>query len=199
MVLPLPANNTMRLMKVLRSRVCVNQMDSPHLPSPGQKMEKWYQHLLGGQNTTVETTHSEQSTNMAHSVMCSTLTFCVCYLAMAATSTLSLSSSTILFTDAPVFNLESYTQKLYPGENVTLECSAEGNPPPEIYWEYAPAANVMVTAGGRRKNIRITGATSTNAGVYLCVAKNKVGRVTRSFTLFMKGVLIVRWHSKILM
>lgn len=104
----------------------------------------------------------------------------------------SLSSSTILFTDAPVFNLESYTQVVYRGENVTLECSAEGNPPPEIYWEYAPAANAIVTAGGRHKYIRITGATSTNAGVYLCVAKSKAGRVTRSITLSMKGVTIVR-------
>lgn len=124
--------------------------------------------------------------------MCSILTFCVCYLAMAAKSMRSLSSSTILFTDAPVFNLESYTQVVYPGENVTLECSAEGNPPPEIYWEYAPAANAIVTARGRQKNIRIMKATSTNAGVYLCVAKSKAGRVTRSITLFMKGVTIVR-------
>ncbi|XP_029692098.1 hemicentin-2 isoform X2 [Takifugu rubripes] len=87
---------------------------------------------------------------------------------------------------APVFNLESYTQEVYPGENVNLDCSAEGNPPPEISWEYAPADNAMVT-GGRQKSIRITGATSTNAGVYVCVAKSKAGRVTRSVTLLMKG------------
>lgn len=90
-----------------------------------------------------------------------------------------------------MFNLESYTQEVYPGENVNLDCSAEGNPPPEISWEYAPADNAMVT-GGRQKNIRIIEATSTNAGVYVCVAKSKAGRVTRSVTLLMKGVTIVR-------
>lgn len=91
-----------------------------------------------------------------------------------------------------MFNLESYTQEVSPGENVNLHCSADGNPPPEISWEYAPADNAMVTTGGRQKNIRITGATSTNTGVYVCVAKSKAGRVTRSVTLLMKGVTIVR-------
>lgn len=90
-----------------------------------------------------------------------------------------------------MFNLESYTQEVYPGEDVNLDCSAEGNPPPEISWEYAPADNVKV-AGGRLKSISIKGATSTNAGVYVCVAKSEAGRVTRSVTLLMKGATIVR-------
>ena len=100
-----------------------------------------------------------------------------------------LYSSNIFFTDAPVFTLENYTQEVYPGENVSLECSADGNPPSEIYWDYVPAVNARVTAGGGQENITITGATSANAGVYICVAKNKAGRVTRSVTLLMKGVM----------
>ncbi|KAL7378506.1 hypothetical protein ABVT39_014849 [Epinephelus coioides] len=41
--------------------------------------------------------------------------------------------------------------------------------------------------GGARRSIVITRATSTNAGVYICVATNKVGNVTRSVNLTMKG------------
>ncbi|XP_070836837.1 vascular cell adhesion protein 1 [Chaetodon trifascialis] len=50
-----------------------------------------------------------------------------------------------------------------PGENVTLNCSAEGNPRPVIRWVYASAVNVKETTGGHQRTISITGATSTNA------------------------------------
>ncbi|KAK2833289.1 hypothetical protein Q5P01_017178 [Channa striata] len=73
------------------------------------------------------------------------------------------------------------------GENVTFECHAEGNPAPEINWKFAHAKNVLVTTWGSQKNITITEATSTNTGDYICVATNKFGNATRSFTLSIKG------------
>uniref|UniRef100_A0A3Q3X025 Ig-like domain-containing protein n=1 Tax=Mola mola TaxID=94237 RepID=A0A3Q3X025_MOLML len=76
-----------------------------------------------------------------------------------------------------------------PGQNITFECSAEGNPSPDIRWSYTSAGNVMETTGGLQRSISVTGATSTNAGVYVCVAVNKVGRVSRSVTLIMKVVI----------
>ncbi|XP_070704041.1 intercellular adhesion molecule 1 [Pempheris klunzingeri] len=87
---------------------------------------------------------------------------------------------------APVFDEGNHSRELTPGENVTLVCRAEGNPPPQVRWSYPSAANVKVTSGGRHETIIITGATSTNTGVYNCAATNKVGRVTRSVTLMMK-------------
>lgn len=77
-----------------------------------------------------------------------------------------------------------------PGENVSLECYAEGNPAPEIHWEYKSEVNVKETTVGRQKNISITTATSTNSGVYVCVATNEIGSVNRSVTLMMKGIII---------
>lgn len=100
----------------------------------------------------------------------------------------------MLFTDGPVFNRGNYALEVQPGENVSLECSAEGNPPPEVYWEYAHAGNAIATNRGRQKSITITGATSTNAGVYVCVAASEAGRGTRSVTLLMKGVTVVQKH-----
>ncbi|XP_068434450.1 intercellular adhesion molecule 5 [Clinocottus analis] len=72
------------------------------------------------------------------------------------------------------------------GENVTFNCSADGNPPPEIEWSYSPKANVTETTKGRQKSISVTRATSTDAGAYICVAKNKVRVVRRTVTLVVK-------------
>lgn len=82
-----------------------------------------------------------------------------------------------------------FSKEVTLGENVTFACSAEGNPPPKIQWIYPLAVNVKTTLGGRHNTISITEATSTNAGVYICVATNEVGNATRSVTLMMKGII----------
>lgn len=100
--------------------------------------------------------------------------------------------SNILFTlshfyiDAPVFNAGNSTQEVTPGENVSLLCFADANPAPEIQWNFPPAVNVNTT-GWRNSVVQIIEATSTNAGVYMCVATNEVGHVTRYVALAMKG------------
>ncbi|XP_029364797.1 hemicentin-1 isoform X2 [Echeneis naucrates] len=83
----------------------------------------------------------------------------------------------------PKFKQGNERKEVTTGENVTFVCEAEGNPDPRIQWKYTTAANVDVTPEGRQKTILITGATSTNAGVYICIATNNVGSVTRSVTL----------------
>lgn len=88
---------------------------------------------------------------------------------------------------APEFKEGNSNKEVGLGENVTLDCSAEGNPPPVIHWNFSSAANLNETTVGRQKIITVTGATSTNAGVYHCVATNKVGSLSRSVTLVMKG------------
>uniref|UniRef100_A0A3P8SRL1 Ig-like domain-containing protein n=1 Tax=Amphiprion percula TaxID=161767 RepID=A0A3P8SRL1_AMPPE len=90
---------------------------------------------------------------------------------------------------APQFGEGNSNKEMSLGENVTLACSAEGNPTPSIHWIWnlSSAANLKETTMGRQTIITITRATSTNAGVYICVATNKVGTMTRSVTLVMKG------------
>uniref|UniRef100_A0A3Q1KAG8 Ig-like domain-containing protein n=1 Tax=Anabas testudineus TaxID=64144 RepID=A0A3Q1KAG8_ANATE len=89
---------------------------------------------------------------------------------------------------APTFKEGNDSKEVNQGENVTFSCHAEGNPAPEIHWNYTSAESVWETSGGRQKNITIK-ATSTNAGVYICVATNEFGKVTRSVTLKIKGMI----------
>lgn len=70
---------------------------------------------------------------------------------------------------------------------MTLRCKAEGNPAPMIRWDYTHAENVNKTTRGSYEIISITGATSVNAGVYICVATNKLGKVSSNVTLTMTG------------
>ncbi|KAM6913611.1 vascular cell adhesion protein 1 isoform 2-T2 [Lycodopsis pacificus] len=103
---------------------------------------------------------------------------------------------------APVFN-GSYSKEVnvIMGDNVTFDCSADGHPPPEIKWTYDSEANVTVATRGGQKSITVTGATSTNAGAYVCNADNTVGVATRTVTLVVKdrpkqsaaGVGVIWW------
>ncbi|XP_054463310.1 vascular cell adhesion protein 1-like [Anoplopoma fimbria] len=93
---------------------------------------------------------------------------------------------------APVFNGSNSEEEVnvISGDNVTLDCSADGNPHPEITWKSSAALNVMVTTRGRQKSIIVTEATSTNAGSYVCVARNEVGIVVKTVKLVVKGINI---------
>ncbi|KAK9535265.1 hypothetical protein VZT92_007656 [Zoarces viviparus] len=87
------------------------------------------------------------------------------------------------------------------GANVTFDCSADGYPPPEIKSTYGSEANVKVATRGRQTSVTVTGATSTNAGAYVCNANNTVGVATRTVTLVVKdrpkqsaaGVAVIWW------
>lgn len=96
----------------------------------------------------------------------------------------------VFFPDSPEFKNGNESKQVLQGEDVTLSCSADSNPPSNIRWVYTPAVNSNVTTEGHQKIITITRATSTNAGFYICVAENKVGRNTRFVTLMIKGMII---------
>lgn len=92
----------------------------------------------------------------------------------------------ILYT--PEIKEGNHSVEVTQGDNVTLECNAEGNPPPEVVWAFTPPD---VTPGTNtkwsHKTLTVTAATSTSAGVYSCTATNRVGKVTRTVSLAIKG------------
>uniref|UniRef100_A0A8C6U252 Ig-like domain-containing protein n=1 Tax=Neogobius melanostomus TaxID=47308 RepID=A0A8C6U252_9GOBI len=85
------------------------------------------------------------------------------------------------------FSEEAITQEFTLGENVTLDCSADGNPPPQLHWKNPQAANVHVNTRGRQSYVHVTEATSSNAGLYSCTATNEVGTVSKNVTLMITG------------
>ncbi|XP_039466640.1 hemicentin-1-like isoform X2 [Oreochromis aureus] len=91
---------------------------------------------------------------------------------------------------APEFKGGNESKEVLQGEDVTLSCSADSNPPSNIRWIYTAAVNSKETTEGHQKIISITKATSTNGGYYICVAENKAGRNTRFVRLVIKGKTI---------
>ncbi|XP_055753456.1 intercellular adhesion molecule 5 isoform X2 [Salvelinus fontinalis] len=83
---------------------------------------------------------------------------------------------------APEFLLGNDTVEVTAGSDVSLNCSAEGNPPPEMKWNDTAARNVKLSTEGRQRTVRIT-----TAGIYICTATNIFGTVTRTTTVTIKG------------
>ncbi|XP_072255725.1 vascular cell adhesion protein 1-like [Pyxicephalus adspersus] len=61
------------------------------------------------------------------------------------------------------------------GESVTLTCHSDGLPEPEYSWELPSGAHVTFSQDSSQ--VIITKAISEHRGIYLCMAKNKHGRV----------------------
>ncbi|KAM8972479.1 intercellular adhesion molecule 5-like [Pelodytes ibericus] len=70
------------------------------------------------------------------------------------------------------------------GENVTLTCEADGNPPPTYHWE-APGGEVEYLHDNR--TLKIWGMKTTHMGRYNCQAKNKYGTGSQIQDLLMIG------------
>ncbi|XP_064355350.1 intercellular adhesion molecule 1-like [Dromaius novaehollandiae] len=59
------------------------------------------------------------------------------------------------------------------GDNLTVTCRAEGNPPPRLRWELPSNASLELSAGGAAVTVR--DARSQHAGTYRCLAANRYG------------------------
>ena len=68
------------------------------------------------------------------------------------------------------------------GDNLTVSCSAEGRPTPNITWEKddfplmsSEIANINISFSEGKSELVITDFTNSSSGIYSCIATNDVG------------------------
>ncbi|WAR31266.1 HMCN1-like protein [Mya arenaria] len=96
-------------------------------------------------------------------------------------------------------SLPPASQIVLKGEELTLDCVAEGNPTPTITWDTPSrgqsltmadsTASVTLTSSG---SLRVKVMTLADTGEYTCTASNHVGTALVSTLVFMNHSLVVR-------
>lgn len=78
------------------------------------------------------------------------------------------------------------------GDNLTVMCRAEGNPPPRLRWELPTNASRELRDGGT--TVTIPAAQRAHGGTYRCLAENRYGASAASIKLLFQGEGCLWWH-----
>ncbi|MCJ8746095.1 hypothetical protein PDJAM_G00137840 [Pangasius djambal] len=79
---------------------------------------------------------------------------------------------------------DNSTEVVKEGGDVSLSCTAEGNPEPEVTWSFQSKTTVTER---RQTTLTISEASLDDDGVYTCTATNDLGRDTRTVSLRVEG------------
>ncbi|NXN65250.1 ICAM3 protein, partial [Himantopus himantopus] len=71
------------------------------------------------------------------------------------------------------------------GDNLTVMCRAEGNPPPRLRWELPTNASQELRDGGA--TVTIPAAQRVHSGTYRCLAENRYGTGAASVNILFQG------------
>ncbi|XP_074786048.1 vascular cell adhesion protein 1-like isoform X2 [Athene noctua] len=71
------------------------------------------------------------------------------------------------------------------GDNLTVTCRAEGNPPPQLRWDLPTNASWELRDGGA--TVTVAAALREHGGTYRCLAENPYGTGTASINLLFQG------------
>ena len=80
------------------------------------------------------------------------------------------------------------------GETAKLKCHSTGDPDPDIQWfkdgqSYGQHKRTSVSPSGWTLNLRYL--TVQDSGTYLCRVSNSLGTINRTFTVMVKGTVVV--------
>ena len=88
----------------------------------------------------------------------------------------------ITFVDSPNFVILPNNATVVEGENATFNCSAESNPRPTIAWYKSNSALQSeashIEFSRNNQTLTIINARRTDAGIYKCIAENKINRTS---------------------
>ncbi|TNN16071.1 Neural cell adhesion molecule 1 isoform 1 [Schistosoma japonicum] len=94
-----------------------------------------------------------------------------------------------------VRHMSSYNTDADFGDPVTLQCNADGIPPPFIYWRRTAGASSIIRNFGTVKSgniIKFDQVEADDAGEYMCYAENSMGRALWRVRLQVRHAPIVR-------
>ena len=77
-----------------------------------------------------------------------------------------------VLSDEPNVTIEHCSTKVTEGDNATMSCTATGSPTPELAWIREKTGEVLSYS----KIFQITGISRNEAGNYVCLAWNGIGK-----------------------
>ena len=77
-----------------------------------------------------------------------------------------------ILSDEPSVSIEHCSTKVTEGDNATMSCNATGSPTPETAWIREKTGEVLSYS----KIYQITGISRNEAGAYVCLAWNGIGK-----------------------
>lgn len=77
-----------------------------------------------------------------------------------------------VLSDEPSVSIEHCSTKVTEGDNATMSCNATGSPTPETAWIREKTGEVLSYS----KVHQITGISRNEAGAYVCLAWNGIGK-----------------------
>ena len=104
----------------------------------------------------------------------------------------SISSPTVVVSPA--------TLTVHEGRSASFQCSASGNPEPEIMWSKLGSKSEISKSTTSRGNLQLQNVTGNDSGLYQCKATNILGEVQVAVQLIVNGKSISssfrKSHSK---
>lgn len=99
-----------------------------------------------------------------------------------------------LFAGRPMFVVEPQNTTVSHGENVLLDCIAQGEPEPSMRWQkegfrVLPVGRVAILPNN---TLKIVAAQLTDSGAYMCLAENQMGRAVMTIHLTVMGECLTK-------
>ncbi|NXE85595.1 ICAM4 protein, partial [Cochlearius cochlearius] len=101
--------------------------------------------------------------------------------------TVNASAATTLWVWAAPYDVQVWAPRTVftTGDNLTVTCRAEGNPPPQLRWELPTNASRELRDGGT--TVTVPAAQRAHGGTYRCLAENRYGAGAATVDILFQG------------